>query len=581
MRAGPGTATTGPLGFGVTWGGAGPHARRAITVAVAAALATSVAGQLPAHAAGPGSGQDVTVIVRELPGTGNGPERAVVAAGGHVGLSLDLIDGFTATLPADRVQALRATPGVEAVTEDASVQLHSTEVADQAGLPGSLTSLTRDVLGAANLWDRGITGRGVDVAVIDSGVVPVDGLATAGKVVYGPDLSSEGSVCSAGSCRPGPARNLDTYGHGTHIAGIIAGRDTSTPAAVTSGTSDSFTGVAPDARIVSVKVADAAGNTDVSQVLAAIEWVVKNRNRNGLSIRVLNLSFGTDGVQPYQLDPLAFAVEAAWHRGIVVVAAAGNSGYGTQALNNPANDPYVIAVGAADTRGTATPADDIVPAWSSPGDGVRNPDLVAPGQSVVSLRNPGSALDLANPQARTGERFFRGSGTSQAAAIVSGAAALLLSQRPWLTPDQVKGLLTATANPLYRTGARLQGSGLMDLTEAARTRAPLAVQAWPRSTGGGSIEAARGSHHVRGANGEIRGEVDVAGAAWRSSPWVTQMTADGMTWSGMTWSGMTWSGMTWSGMTWSGMTWSGMTWSGMTWSGMTWSGMTWSGESWG
>jgi subtilisin family serine protease len=225
------------------------------------------------------------------------------------------------------------------------------------------------------------------------------------------------------------------------MAGIIAGRDDEVTAVTAAQAKDRFMGVAPDARIVSVKVADAGGATDVSQVIAAIDWVVQDRRSNGLSIRVLNLSFGTDATQAYTVDPLAYAAEVAWRSGIVVVVSGGNAGYGSVQLNNPAYDPYLLAVGAEATKGTVTTADDDVPSFSSTGDWVRSPDLVAPGKSIVSLAVPGSLLHIQYPAGREGTRFFRGSGTSQAAAVVSGAVALLLQQRPGATPDEVKSIL--------------------------------------------------------------------------------------------------------------------------------------------
>ncbi|GAA3166529.1 hypothetical protein GCM10010531_19020 [Blastococcus jejuensis] len=569
--------------YGVTWGGLPMYAKRAMTVGVATLVAAGVAG--PASAATtaqPSSADLVSVIVRELDGAGNAPERAVEGYGGEVGRALGIINGFTAEVPVDRLDALRSVPGVESVTEDAGLALQSADVESQAAQAGSLFTLANEVAGASALWDAGYTGRGVDVAVVDSGIVPVDGLSGSGKIVYGPDLTMEAN---------GSAKNLDTYGHGTNMSGIIAGRDSS--ATSVSGNSSDFVGMAPDARIVSIKVADANGQTDVSQAIAAIDWVVQNKAKNGLNIRVLNMSFGTDGVQDYLLDPLAFAAEQAWHKGIVVVVAVGNEGFGTGKVNNPAYDPYLIAVGSATTNGTATTADDVVSPFSNDGDGTRNPDILAPGASVVSLRAPGSYLDQQFPAARVGERLFRGSGTSQAAAVVSGAAALLISQRPGITPDQVKALLMDTAQPLPNAGATAQGEGLIDLRTAKNTATPVADQTFALSTGVGSLELSRGSVHVKVGGVEVRGEVDARGRAfdsrafaeglrnggnWRQT--LTGMTWSGMTWSGMTWSGMTWSGMTWSGMTWSGMTWSGMTWSGMTWSGMTWSGMTWSGMTW-
>jgi serine protease AprX len=550
-------------------------ARRLATVTVATAIGVGMAGPALAAQPAPGSAAPVDVIVRELPGTGNQPERAVEAFGGTVGRHLGIIDAFTASVPGDRLDSLRATPGVSDVTEDAGLELSSKEVEDQVAQAGSLYTIANQVTGASAMWDAGYTGQGIDVAVIDSGVVPVKGLDDPGKVVYGPDLTLETN---------GSAKQKDTYGHGTHMSGIIAGRDPEAKGNKKSGDASNFVGMAPDARIVSVKVADAKGQTDVSQAIAAIDWVVQNRNKNGLNIRVLNMSFGTDGVQDYVLDPLAFAAEQAWHKGIVVVVAVGNEGFGTGKVNNPAYDPYLIAVGSNTANGTATTADDVVSSFSNDGDGTRNPDVVAPGDQVVSLRSSGSYLDKTYPQARIGDRLFRGSGTSQAAAVVSGAAALLVQQRPTATPDQIKALLMGTANAIPNATAAQQGSGLVDLAEARTAPTPNAVQRFTVSTGLGSLELARGSVHVTVGTRQVRGEVDVRGRAFDVRTWAAGLRNgtnwSGMSWSGMSWSGMSWSGMSWSGMSWSGMSWSGMSWSGMSWSGMSWSGMSWSGMSW-
>jgi serine protease AprX len=527
-----------------------------MTVAVATLVAAGLAGPASAAAATQASSaENVSVIVRELSGAGNAPEQAVSAFGGSVGRQLDILGGFTAEVPSDRLAALRAVAGVQSVTEDAGLTLSSTEITDQAAQAGSLYTIANKVTGASSMWDAGYTGKGVDVAVIDSGVVPVEGFKTRGKVVYGPDLTLEAN---------GPAKNLDTFGHGTHMSSIIAGRD-SAVTGTGSGDSANFVGMAPDARIVSVKVADAKGQTDVSQAIAAIDWVVQNRNKNGLNIRVLNMSFGTDGVQDYLLDPLAYAAEQAWHKGIAVVVAVGNEGFGTGKVNNPAYDPFLIAVGSNNANGTATTADDVVSAFSNDGDGTRNPDLVAPGEKVVGLRSAGSYLDTTYPAARIGERLFRGSGTSQAAAVVSGAAALLIQQRPDITPDQLKALLTGTAQSIPAATAAQQGAGLIDLATAKDTATPVnAKQTFAVSTGIGSLELSRGSVHVTVGGREVRGEVDVRGKAFDARAFAAGLR-NGGNWNGMTWSGMTWSGMTWSGMTWSGMTWSGMTWSGLDW----------------
>ncbi len=431
-------------------------------------------------------------------------------------------------------------------------------------------------VGADAMWAAGYTGAGIDVAVIDTGVAPIAELSTT-KVFVGPDLSFEGNVDAVAG--------LDTYGHGTHMAGIIAGR---TPGAdPLHPRQGDFIGVAPDARIVSVKVADNTGAVDVSQVIAAIDWVVQNRNQNGLNIRVLNLSYNTNGTQSAVLDPLSKAVENAWDHGIFVAVSAGNEGVLSFGLANPATNPRVMAVSAArfdSSYGWVNPL------WAPSGNGDRNPDLLAPGVSIMSLRAPGSRVDVEHPEGRVDDdRLFLGSGTSQSTAVVSGAAALLLQQRPELSPDQLKGLLTSTATDTFQFEV-VKGNGVVDLTAAMVADVEKAGKAAPVATGLGSLEASRGTDHVTIDGKSLVGETTVTGAKWKPSAWVKASEAgtawkgaddwSGSTWSGSTWSGSTWSGSTWSGSTWSGSTWSGSTWSGSTWSGSTWSGSTWSGSTW-
>jgi serine protease AprX len=527
--------------------------------------------------AGPRAGGPViSVIVRETAGAGSGPERAVRDLGGKVTQRLAIINGFAATLPAGSLPALARTSGIQSLTPDGHVRLAGQVDGYDPNWSTPIGSWKRNIeaIRAKDVWKAGFTGQGVDVALIDSGVAPVEGIRD--HLLYGPDLSFDSQADNL--------RNLDAYGHGTHMAGIIAGRDSS----IGNGKEDeeldkAFLGVAPRARVVSVKVASSSGATDVSQVIAAIDWVVQHRNTDGLNIRVLNLSFGTDGTQSYLLDPLTFATEVAWRKGIVVVVSAGNSSFGTNRLNNPAFDPFVIAVGADNTNGTNDPKDDAIPAWSARGDATRRPDLVAPGASVVSLRVGGSRIDNANPGGLVGtSRFFKGSGTSQAAAVVSGAAALLLSQRPGMSPDQVKYLLKSTAVRLPNADPDAQGAGLINVKAAKEAATPLAAlvaQPFAAATGLGTLEGARGSVHVTDGETVLTGELDIFGATFESSVWAVSTLA-GNTWSGGTWNGYTWTGNTWSGNTWSGNTWSGNTWSGNTWSGNTWSGNTWSGNTW-
>ena len=540
-----------------------------LAAALAAAVLSGGAPSLPTF------GPPVGVIVRELPGAGNLPEGAVRSLGGDVGRQLGLIGGFVARVPQDRLDALRSAPGVAAVTPDAQIELHhAVDGYNPADDAGSWFHTAKSVK-ADMAWSSGLTGAGVGVALIDSGVVPVNGLTEPGKVVNGPDLSFESQAEHL--------RYLDTFGHGTHMAGLIAGRDDGK--SPSQGNHDDFMGIAPGARILNVKVANAMGAADVSQVIAAIDWVIQHKDDAGMNVRVLNLSFGTDGVQDYVLDPLTYAVEVAWHHGIVVVVAAGNAGFGNAKLNNPAYDPYVIAVGSSDTKGTYNTDDDVVPDWSSRGDGTRNPDLVAPGKSVVSLRSPNSYADQTYPGGRVGSRFFRGSGTSQSAAVVSGAAALLIEQRPGITPDQVKKLLMDTATPMPVADPIAQGEGVVDLKDATRAPTPEHTQAWPPATGLGSLEAARGSGHIVDETGEeLRGEIDIFGHPWDAESWSRQSWSrqswSGGLWMGQVWAGDSWTTDAWNRQSWSGTSWERQSWSRQSWSRQSWSRQSWSGEAW-
>jgi serine protease AprX len=458
---------------------------------------------------------------------------------------------------------------------------------------GSLYNTTL-MTGAQAYWEAGFTGKGVDVALIDSGVAPVPGLDGTDKLVHGPDVSFESQVPELA--------HLDTFGHGTHMAGIIAGRGAGAVDGSYAGDSDDFLGMAPDARLVSLKAADAAGATDVSQVIAAVDWVVEHKNDNGMNIRVLSLSFGTDSRQLPQVDPLAHAVERAWKQGIIVVVSAGNAGFnmanGGPGLTNPARDPYVVSVGASDPNGTTSTSDDALATFSSSGVpgalGSKNPDLLAPGRSVASLRVPGSTVDQAyGATAQVGEANFRGSGTSQATAVVAGAAALILQQRPNITPDQLKKLLTSTATALPAVKPEGQGKGVVNLAKALTTNTPSTKQSYTNSTGAGSLEAARGTPHLTDGV-ELRGEavatgapVDTAdlaslrlsGRMWSGGGWTGRMWSGGE-WAGRMWSGQLWSGRMWSSGEWAGRMWSGQAWTAGTWSGRMWSGVTWSGRMW-
>ena len=463
--------------------------------------------------------------------------------GGAWGLKPTIALAVTATIavftalatssPDESLTARNDTDGIVTIS-----MVETLETSDLSN-PVSLEDLSLDVL--EEFIEAGSDGTGVDVALIDTGVAPVEGLAGVHKVVHGPDLSLEGDV--------GDIAYLDTYGHGTHMAGIIAGERPGQE------------GIAPGARIVSVKVAGFDGITTVDQVVAAIDWVVDHRQSDGLNVRVLNLSLGQAGVSSHIGDPLSAAVERAWHAGIFVVVSVGNRGASQGHLDSPAIDPYVMAVGASDS---STGEDDLaqpVASWSSQGDDIRNPDLVAPGRSIASYRVPGSTVDTNVPSARVGDGLFLGSGTSQAAAVVSGVAARMFDHFPNMSNEALWQTLRKSARTDLDIAERAIGSGVIDAEGAYERPKRPKFRLYPPAAGPGA------------------GLTAPSGGTWSGGTW-SGGTWSGGTWSGGTWSGGTWSGGTWSGGTWSGGTWSGGTWSGGTWSGGTWSGGTWSGGTW-
>jgi serine protease AprX len=469
------------------------------------------------------------------------------------------------TAPGSTVPGTEPTPAV-GVPSNSPTGIANQTFAVSGGW-GSLAKITREIK-ADNLWASGITGKGVDIAVIDTGVAPIPGLA--GKIINGPDLSFDSQRLPAG---------IDAYGHGTHMAAIAAGQDLGAKP----GDLTKFSGVAPDSRIVNVKVGAFDGGTDVSQVIAGIDWVVQHKNDNGMNIRVLNLSYGVPATQPYQDSPLSWAVENAWRNGIVVVVAAGNDGARSQ-LTSPASNPMVIAAGAADQ--TSRP---LRPALFASATGTRQPDVWAPGSHVLSLRVPNSWADTHNPAARVQERFILGSGTSQAAAVVSGAAALLISAHPEMTPNQIKAALVGSSKNIKMSTGFLNVSSANDniaLGVYAGVANPAPVVGTP---GTGSLEAARGGVHVVFNGVPLTGEKDIFGNTWNgpasaaAAQSVTSWnggTFNGATWTGATWTGATWTGATWTGATWTGATWTGATWTGATWTGATWTGATWTGATW-
>jgi serine protease AprX len=527
----------------------------------------ALAGAAAAHPS-----QTVSVIVRETDPVSVGAERRVAALGGQVTHELPIIQSFAARLPGSGVSALAASRDVLKVWGDGRVHMSSDMGQFDSWAPNTVWQKSIRLPQAQASY----SGAGVTVALLDTGVSQVADLGNRvlARVDFTPDHDG-----------------YDRYGHGTHMAGIIAGDGT-----LSGG---GWTGAAPRANLVSVKVAGADGSTDVSVVIAGLQWIVTHRSEYG--IRVLNLSFGTDSTQSYLIDPLDFAVERVWASGIFVVVAAGNRGPDAGTINKPGDDPFVLTVGGADLKNTIDRSDDSVATFSSRGltqDGLAKPGIVTPSVTIVSNRSVGSTIDRLHPDARVGDSYFKGTGTSQAAAVVSGVAALMFQANPALTPDVAKATLLGTTfkNFVSQSGA---GQGLVDAFGAASAAAfgtfltkPANVGLTP-STGLGSLEASRGSMHVYAdlpgdglgaadADGRldlVTGEIDTLGNSWAGNSWAGNSWA-GNSWAGNSWCSYVFEGSSWSGSTWSGNSWSGTSWTGNSWAGNSWAGTTWTNNSW-
>jgi serine protease AprX len=498
-------------------------------LAAIAALSASL-GAPPAPAQAGLSGGSSEYIVSAPSGGLGTVVNAVSSVGATVGTTFPFVNAVTTQLTSLEVTLLQAVPGI-VVTPDITVNVQGSDGSSGHGSSDAFSQQT----GANQLWAQGITGAGVNVAVLDTGIQALPDFS--GRMVGGVDLSGDNNPWQ------------DSYGHGTFVAGLIAGNGASS-----NGT---YTGEAPGAGLVSVKVAGASGQTDLANVIAGVGWTIANRSTDNIS--VLNMSLGYLPIASTVVDPLDQAVEKAWQSGITVVTSAGNSGPGNGSVTSPGDDPLVITVGAVDDGAQANPADDTMTTFSGVGptnpDGWFKPDLVTSGRSVVSLRDPGSTIDAQNPSARVGSNNFVGSGTSFSAAVTSGAAALLLSADPSYTPNTVKGTLLGTTMQGPVGNPFVDGHGILSAA-AAVSSAPMTLNQ-PVPT-------------VLTVLGQTI-DLEAAGAlsSWNTDNWT------GSHWNGSHWNGSTWNGSTWNGSHWNGSTWNGSTWNGSTWNGSHWNGSTW------
>ena len=486
-------------------------------------------------------------------------ESTVRQMGGRVTHSLPLIGGFSARVPASDIPRIARIPGTTSIALDRPTHVQSTP-----GTYNNVPSVFKKATNGDKLNNIGGNGHGVTVALIDTGVTSLPDISGALVPVVGPT-----GVTQCVNFTTEPTCD-DSYGHGTFMAGLIAGNGTSSLG--------KYVGMAPGAGVLSLKIAGVTGASDVSTIIAAIQWVVSNQPY--YNIRVLNLSLGTDSTQSYTIDPLDYAVEKAWQAGIVVDVAASNRGPNAYTISDPANDPFVITVGAIDDKGTQGLNDDVLPNFTGRGptatDNLSKPDVVAPGAHLVSLAAPGSAISNQYPSTMTAP-YRRGSGTSMANAVVSGLVAQLLSVQPSLSPDRVKYMLMSTARTSASTDPLAVGAGVVDGWAARTAPAGLANQGVEPSLGTGSIAASRGTVGVQldDANQTV-----LDASSGNTTQALTDLDTSGGSWFGGSWFGGSWFGGSWFGGSWFGGSWFGGSWFGGSWFGGSWFGGSWFGGSW-
>jgi serine protease AprX len=411
--------------------------------------------------------------------------------------------GIAVELTAALIDHFRADANVARLIYDAPVRLSDTPFN-----PTALAAAYPAVVDAVTTWSNPVaplTGQRIGVAIIDSGIASH------------PDLGNR--VIASQDFNPNVTGTDDAYGHGTAVAGIIAGDGTASLG--------QYIGVAPQANLINLRVNDGTGAAPTSAIMNAILWAVINRNT--YNIRVLNLSLQASVQESYRTSPIDAAVEYAWLKGLVVVVAAGNSG-SNSALYAPANDPYVITVGATDDNGTPSTADDTLASFSSFGttqDGFSKPDFVAPGRHIITTLAPNSSFAINYPAFMVGPGYIQLSGTSVAAPIVSGVAALYIESTPTVRPGQLKGVLLATSNHLAITGS---GAGYPD---AARAIAYLGLL-------GNSDHGLDPNNYLKVLYMAANNLTTLPVVSWDSVSW------DSVSWDSVSWDSVSWDAVSWS-----------------------------------
>lgn len=346
-----------------------------------------------------------------------------------------VINGFSAKVNIDTLEKLMANGAVTKVWYDRPVE--------------ALLDIASPAVNAPQVWSGSDSGKGIGIAILDTGIYPHPDLTTpVNRIVAFKDYVK------------GRTKPYDDNGHGTHCAG-----DAASSGFKSGGV---YSGPAPKANLIGVKVLNKLGSGLMSDIIAGIQWCIDNKEN--YKIRVLSMSLGAKASSSYKDDPLCTAVEKAWDSGIAVCVAAGNEGPEEGTISSPGIDPKIITVGALDDRNTVETPDDKIASFSSCGptiDGLVKPDLVAPGVNIVSLRSPKSYIDKSNKKARVSEWYTPLSGTSMATPVCAGVAALIIARYSGISPDELKELMVKTSRTL-NTNSNSQGSGLIDALAAVQ-----------------------------------------------------------------------------------------------------------------
>jgi serine protease AprX len=452
--------------------------------------------------------QWVSVIVQKADDSKDA-ETLVEELGGRITKDLHIIHAFAAELPAKAALLLAKNESVQWVSLDAPMEKAGKPVKDPDPAETQPINYFLDTLNVRDVWEMGFQGQGVTVAVVDSGIIPDRDLATKNKtrILFQVSFSTNATKTS------------DDYGHGTHVAGVVGGNG--------EASSGQYAGIAPQVNLINLKISDDYGMAYESDTVLALQWALDNKDL--FNIRVVNMSINSTVEQSYHTSPLDAAVEVLWFNGIVVVASAGNKGSGDSynTVNAaPANDPFIITVGASDEHETIDRGDDTIAPYSAFGttlDGHVKPEIIAPGTDIISVLATSSDWYGDYPErAVLGMEYFRISGTSSASPMVAGTVALLLQAEPDLTPDQVK-------HRLIHSGSDLEGYAYLDVRAA--------LSSTTRESSNTGIQASQ--------------------LLWTGD--------DPITWGSVNWNSVNWNSVNWNSVNWNSVNWNSVNWNSVNW----------------